>query len=256
MLSCVRSRADEDAIVNVLCRSALTGVASMLLAACSAVGYRISDLAAEINATRDVVAAVVAPGDTIKVTFPKLTGWNHEARVRPDGTATFHGLDDVQVAGLTLPELDKKLTQLYAEKKLEQNSDELTVDIATTTATISTTAGVTPDTLFVVGEVQHPGPVTVAGRSLTLFEAIASAGGHQKATANLSNVILVRRLHTGEMRSWRLDADIYRWGNEPPIWLQPRDIVFVPNTAIDEVNIWVDKYIRQMIPLPTLVPPP
>lgn len=90
---------------------------------------------------------------------------------------------------------------------------------------------------------------------MTLVEAIAAAGGHLKATANLRNTILVRRMASGEMRSWRLDADIYRWGQQPPIYLQPRDIVFVPNTAIDEVDIWVDKYIRQMIPLPTLFPP-
>jgi PAS domain S-box-containing protein len=77
-------------------------------------------------------------------------------------------------------------------------------------------------------------------RTHTLLEVIASAGGHRKATANLSNTILVRRVG-GDMKQWRLDADVYQWGKEPPIWLQPRDIVFVPNTAIDDVNIWVDK---------------
>jgi hypothetical protein len=34
------------------------------------------------------------------------------------------------------------------------------------------------------------------------------------------------------------------------VFLQARDVVFVPNTAIDDVNIWVDQYIRKMIPIP------
>ncbi len=251
MLSCFAAAADEDAIVNASSRTALVGAACWLFAACSATGYRISDLASEINATRDSARTVVAIGDSIKVTFPYKVDWNHETRVRADGYAAFLMLDDVPVAGLSTEELDKRLTELYLAK--EQKAAPLTVDVVSAGGG---GAAVSPDSLFVVGEVEHPGPIATSARPLTLFEAIAAAGGHRKSTANLRNVILVRRLgKTGEMRSWRLDADIYRWGNEPPIYLQPRDILFVPNTAIDDVDIWVDKYIRQLIPLPTLVPP-
>lgn len=226
-------------------------LAASLFTACSATGYRISDLAAEINSTRDSMRTVVVVGDTIKVMFPLRADLNHDVRVRADGHASFRGLDAVPVAGLTLTELDEKLTDLYSKVKLE-NASELTVDLA---PAAPDAAGVSPDALFVIGEVERPGPVAAIGRPLTLFEAIAAAGGHRKPTANLRNVILVRRLGSGENRSWRLDCDIYKWGAQPPVYLQPRDIVFVPNTAIDEVNIWVDKYIRQMIPLPTLFPP-
>ena len=54
--------------------------------------------------------------------------------------------------------------------------------------------------------------------------------------------------------SWLIDARIEHWGVAPPVYLQPNDLVFVPNTNIDDANIFVDKYIRQMLPFPYLVP--
>jgi len=221
----------------------------MLFASCSSVGYPISDLAAEINATRSVGAAVVAPGDSIQVTFPYKIEWNHLARVRADGRASFHVVDDLQVAGLTLAQLDEKLTALYVKSESE-NAERLTVSI------VNAEGDSLGDVVYVGGEVNTPGPVSLRGRTMTLFEAIGAAGGHLKASANLRNILLLRRLDSGGMRSWALDADVYSWGQQTPILLQPRDMVFIPNTAIDELNIWVDKYIRQMIPLPTIIPSP
>jgi protein involved in polysaccharide export with SLBB domain len=226
------------------------------LASCSATGYRIADLADEINATRTVGRDVVAVGDTLRITFPQKPEWNTIVRVRADGRAAFPEIDEVQVAGLTIAECDERLSTTYRNREDKSaDSDKLTVELLTG-ALFPAGTTLTPDAVFVSGEVTTPGPVAMNGRPWTLFEAIAAAGGHRKSTANLGNTILIRRLASGTMRSWRLDADIYRWGEAPPIYLQPRDIVFVPNTAIDSVDIWVDKYIRQLIPLPTLIPAP
>jgi protein involved in polysaccharide export with SLBB domain len=222
-------------------------VLALGLMSCSATGYQIADLAAEINATRDAGRTLVAPGDTVRVTFPYKMDWNQTVTVRQDGYATFFLVDDVAVAGLKLADLDARLSALYAKAGVP-STDQLTVDV--TPPASPSTAGAGGENMFVVGDVERPGPIVWAGRSMTLVEAISAAGGHRKATANLRNTILIRRLASGEMRSWRLDADIYRWGQQPPIYLQPRDI-----TAIDDVDIWVDKYIRQLIPLPTLFPP-
>lgn len=231
----------------------IAGLLLLLLAGCSATGYRISDLAAEINATLQREPVGVEVGDTLLVRFPFKPEWNQKVRVRPDGFGSFLLLDDVAVVGLTLAELDKKLTDLLAQRG---NPQEVSVDIETPSGEGGSERASGRFSAFVVGEVERPGVVELLGRTYTLAEAISAAGGHKKATANLGNTILVRRLASGEMRQWRLDADIYEWGLQPPIYLQPRDIVFVPNTAIDEVNIWVDQYIRQMIPLPGFTPIP
>lgn len=226
-----------------------------MLAGCSSTGYSIAELAPEINGTLNRDKLIVAVGDTISVMFPFKKEWDHESRVRSDGSASFSLIDDVQVVGLSLTDLDTRLTQLYREKRSGQDALELTVDVPNRGG-IGTAASSSGAVVFVVGEVENPGPVAISGRAHTLIEAIGAAGGHKKATANLRNTILVRMLTgTGEMRSWRLDADIYSWGSLPPIFLQDRDLIFVPNTAIDGLDIWVDKYIRQMLPFPYLSAP-
>jgi protein involved in polysaccharide export with SLBB domain len=232
-----------------LLRGVVAGAALALLGACSATGYQIADLAESINATRSVGAVLLQAGDTVKVTFLSKAEWNQDVRIRPDGNASFLGLDDVPLAGLTLAQADDRLTKLYASVNTDVAVERpLTLDVVGSGASTGHGAA------YVVGEVTRPGNVELAGPTYTLIEAISAAGGHLKVSANLRNVVLVRRLATGEMRSWRLDADIYQWGAVPPIFLQARDIIFVPNTAIDEVDIWVDKYIRQMIPLPIFIP--
>ncbi len=224
-----------------------------VLASCSAVGDSIVDLAPEINASLDRANVALAVGDTIQVTFPFKNEWTHEARVRPDGSASFLLIDDVKVVGLSLADLDARLTALYAKKREGVEHIELTVGVVGAGGG-STTSANPGFSIYVIGDVTNPGPIVLAGRALTLLEAIGAAGGPLKPTANLRNIILVRRLgQSGEMRSWRLDADVDRWGSLPPIFLQPRDIVFVPSTAIDDVDIWVDQYVRRMIPFPYLL---
>ena len=233
--------------LNVSCVVALA-----LLSSCSATGYSIAELAPKINATRNSGSAHVSVGDTIVVTFPFMAQWDHEARVRPDGQATFRLVGDAQVVGLSMPELADRLRELYDATGRGTDAENLTVDIPSAGGASGGQPGdQMGQVAYVLGEVRGPGPQNLSGRTLTLTEAISAAGGPLKATANLRNTILVRRLEgSNEMRSWRLDADIYSWGNQPPIFLQARDIVFVPNTAIDDVDIWVDQYLRRMLPFP------
>jgi len=231
-------------------RCALAIVALALLGACSATGYSVRDLAESINATRHVGAPVLQAGDVVRITFLTKTEWNQDARIRPDGNASLLGLDDVQLAGLTLAQADEQLTRLYASVNTDVAVERpLSLDLVGAGTESAHGAA------YVVGEVNRPGAVALTGATFTLVEALGAAGGHLKSTANLRNVVLVRRLASGEMRSWRLDVDIFQWGALPPIYLQPRDVIYVPNTAIDDANIWVDKYIRQMLPFPYIAPP-
>ena len=233
-----------------ICLRALLLSALFVLAGCSTVGEPIRDVAGEINATLSSVRRVTEVGDTISVVFPYRTDWNHETRIRDDGFATFILVGEVQVVNLSIKELNQKLQAVYREQR-QSDEVELTANVLPSAASGSNFSNV----VFVIGDVNTPGAIELTGRQLTLFEAISAAGGHMKRTANLRNTLLIRRVRgSNEMRSWALDADIYKWGSQPPVFLQERDVVFVPNTAVDDVNIWIDQYIRQMIPLPALIP--
>ncbi|HVQ25230.1 MAG TPA: hypothetical protein VMV01_08630, partial [Planctomycetota bacterium] len=110
-------------------------------------------------------------------------------------------------------------------------------------------------TIYVMGEVRHPGPLTLSpDRRMTMLEALAAAEGPRKETAYLAQLLLVRwNASTGQQISWVMDASEEYWTGAVPLYLQPYDIVFIPNTPIDDVDIWVDNYIRRIIPFPYVV---
>ena len=108
-----------------------------------------------------------------------------------------------------------------------------------------------PRTIIVMGEVVTPGSVTLEGARMTLVEAIGKAGGPLKATARLDKTYLIRwDPETRRQIAWTIDAELENWTSPEPIYLQPFDVIFIPNTPIDKLDIWVDKYIRQLIPVP------
>lgn len=231
-------------------RATTAGLLLLSSAACSAVAMPMPDLAAEINATLQLDPYVVREGDVLEVRFLRKPEWNFSTRVRQDGRGSFTGLDELQVAGKTLAEIDEMLTRRYA---VFPEKPEITVDYAT----IAEDTAVNPRGVMVVGEVLNPGPIVLRGERISLVEALARAGGHDKRTANLCNTLLVRWLPDQNRRvAWRLDASVDYWGSPVPVMLQPDDIVFVPNTAIDDVNIWVDQYIRLMLPIGLAIPIP
>ena len=210
---------------------------------CASAGKKLSSAAGELNATLYTGETVLAAGDTIQIFFPQNETWTTNVLVRPDGTASFPFLDDVSVAGKTLSRLDDELTKSY-EETLQVPEIALNVTEWGTREVI------------VMGEVLEPGAIAMTGGQMSLLEAIGRAGGHNRITALLKQVVLVRWLpDRRERRAWQIDARPSGWDNSKPILLQPLDVIYIPNKPIDKVDIWVDQYIRQMIPLPTLIPP-
>ncbi|MBL8859727.1 MAG: hypothetical protein JNL28_14570 [Planctomycetes bacterium] len=111
---------------------------------------------------------------------------------------------------------------------------------------------VTSRSVSVLGEVMEPGAIALEpGRRLTLVEAIARAGGHRTATAHVSSLVLVRWDRTTQQQlAWTIDARPKYWSSAKPIFLQPYDIVYIPNIPIDDLGHWVDNYMRRLIPIP------
>lgn len=213
------------------------------LAACSTPGGPpLDEIAPTINATLEPTTGAVVPGDKLEVKFVNKLEWNQTVEVQSDGTASFLAIDKQLVGGLLADQIDAKLTSAYAA--VLPNSD-LTVIVSALGAR----------SVSVLGDVENPGAVAIEpGRHLTLVEAIARSGGFVKATAYLSNTMLVRwDARTSKQIAWTIDARPEHWDGVDTILLQPYDVVYVPNTPIDEVAIWVDNWIRRMIPFPYLI---
>lgn len=212
-------------------------------AACSSPGGPpLSEIAPEINATYVEGQFVLTPGDVMAVTFPRAPEWTQEeVVVLADGTASFAGIEPVRVAGLTIGQLSADLRERYG--RIPSISDP-SVSVQVVTPAVRTVS--------VLGEVNEPGAIQIGpeGR-LTLIEAITRAGSFDKSSAWLSNTLLIRWLPEDQaQRAWKIDASYEYWDSRTPIMLQQYDIVFVPNTVVDRVAIWVDNYIRRMLPVP------
>jgi protein involved in polysaccharide export with SLBB domain len=208
-------------------------------------GEPMPEIAPKINQTLRADSGVLVPGDILDVRFgdlvPDNKQWDHEVLVRPDGAAAFLGIGDRPVSGLTLESVRASLSAEYQKLLGLRSADRFSVLLKVKV----------PRTVSVIGEVKTPGMQTLDGARMTLTEAIGKAGGPLKATARLDNVLLVRwDPETRRQIAWRIDAEIENWSSPEPIYLQPFDVVFIPNTPIDKLDIWVDQYIRQLIPVP------
>jgi polysaccharide biosynthesis/export protein len=86
--------------------------------------------------------------------------------------------------------------------------------------------------VYVVGEVQKPGGFTLkSNERISVLEAIALSEG-LKGTAAKSSARLIRTdQHTGERKETPIDLGKIMNGKSPDPMLEPKDIVFVPNSA-------------------------
>jgi protein involved in polysaccharide export with SLBB domain len=217
------------------------------LTACSGPGGpNLIEVAPEINATRLAGTFVITPGDTIAITFRFDPDFNQELTVLPDGTATLMVIGAKRVGGFTPEQVAQQLRAAYRDSGAIGKPDDLTVSILTTA----------PRNVTVLGEVNEPGPIALGlDQRLSLVEAIGQAGSFITRTAWLSNVLLVRwDPATQTQRAWLIDARPEFWSGRDPVLLQSFDVVYVPNTRIDRVGIWVDNFIRRLIPFPFFIP--
>jgi protein involved in polysaccharide export with SLBB domain len=229
--------------IRVVARAGV--VVALAGAGCSiSPGDPMAAIAPKINQTLRADSGVLVPGDVLDIRFGDQAvplQWNHEVLVRPDGAAAFLGIGDRPVSGLTIESIRASLSAEYQKLLGLRSADRFSVLLKTKV----------PRTIYVMGEVKTPGSVILEGARMTLLEAIAKAGGPDKATARLDKTYLIRwDPETRRQISWTIDAELEYWSSPEPIYLQPFDVVFIPNTPIDKVDIWVDQYIRLLIPVP------
>lgn len=174
---------------------------------------------------------IIQPGDRLAIKFRATPDLNEEVDVRPDGMIALQMIGDVVAAYRSPEELRATLTEAY--RPILRNPELVVI--------VRQFAG---NRVFVGGEVQAPGSLSLTGRTTTL-QAIIQAGGFRD-TADRRRVI-VRRFGGG----WE-EVDLHgelsgsAFGQDLP--LQPYDVVYVPKSRIAEVNQFVDQYINRVLP--------
>lgn len=174
-------------------------------------------------------------GDQLEVRFFHMPEQNVLMRVRPDGYVSLPLANEVQAAGKTTEELR---LAIVAACRRELRDPEVSVIVQQASAY----------KVHVGGEVGQPGVFELTGKR-TVLQAIFEAGGFLP-TASPSHVVVIRPTGQNKFAVIPLDLESVLNGKDlrQNLTLQPSDAVYVPQSAIANLNQWVDQYIRRNIP--------
>jgi len=110
--------------------------------------------------------------------------------------------------------------------------------------------------VYVQGRVSKPGAVPLQP-GMTVMQAIANSGGFAD-DAGEGSVVLIRRDMCGTPHGTKLDLKdaVDTPGGGEDVALLPKDIVVVPRSAIGNVDLFVQQYIRGLLPVQPYMPLP
>lgn len=114
--------------------------------------------------------------DQLKITVFDEADMSTTYRVDADGFITFPLIGRVSASGVTIVELEQRITTALASGYLRNPQVRIEIDQYKS------------QSVYVIGEVRSPGKITMTGSSITLLEALALAGS---PTANASNEVIV-----------------------------------------------------------------
>jgi protein involved in polysaccharide export with SLBB domain len=102
--------------------------------------------------------------------------------------------------------------------------------------------------VYVFGEVKSNGILDFQP-NMTVLQAMAMSGGPIRG-AKLNSVVILRRLETDQPEAIRLDLGrgAIQDGSSHDLYLQPRDIVFVPRTFIASTLELLDQVYDGLLP--------
>jgi polysaccharide export outer membrane protein len=159
---------------------------------------------------------VIGPGDVLQISVwkePEATV--PAAVVRPDGKITMPLVNEVEVAGLTPAQANKRITDGLAKFITDAN---VTVVVAT----------ISPKKVYVLGAALKAGSVPYT-YGMTVLQALSEAGGLNDYAKRKKMYIL--RTENGQARRLDFNYDkVVKGGNmEQNIKLLPGDTVFIPD---------------------------
>ena len=200
------------------------------------------------HARRDYI---LQPGDVAQVTIYRGNSvapeYRQEVTVQPDGKITLINIEaPIDTTGMTVEMLQEKVKGVYEpEFGIEAGAPGQKFE-ATVQFISSTKTQWLPDQVFVTGEVRRPVSLPYR-RGLTVLKAISEASGW-RYTANESKIVILRIGPDGQSVAREIDCAAVVVHEAEDIVLFPGDVVFVPLSGIAKVNLFVEFYIRGLLP--------
>ena len=166
------------------------------------------------------------PGDVIIITFFQNPELNESVPVRPDGRISLQLLDEVEVVGLTPPQVQELLNEKYAPYLQNPMA----------TVSIKSFGG---QKVYVGGQVNSPGIITIGGRT-TVAQTIFDAGG-VRSDANIADILIISRGVDSKAFPRKVNLKKALKGKLPEeeILIRPYDIIYVPKSGIVKASEFI-----------------
>lgn len=156
----------------------------------------------------------VGPGDIIRVAVFGNAELNSRVTVRPDGRITLPLLNEVTLAGKTINDITREITEAYRRFVQDARVSVVVEEVHSYR-------------VFVTGKVIRPGDFE-SRTPVTVMQAIALAGGGARG-ANLDHIIVLRRASNGREERYEVSVnDILEGQMQENFTLRSGDTVVVP----------------------------
>ena len=213
------------------------------LAACGPILTHGTPLAAVLQGeqAQDAGPYLLQPGDQLEIHHILDPDYSAVVLVAPDGAINVPGIKrPVAARGQSVAALQDTLNRLY------QQDDTLARPFFSLNLRAFGSLQV-----FVGGEVQRPGYLELTGGDRRVFQVIMSGGGFLP-TARRNEVIILRQAPGGQ-QIFSVDLAKAMSGQDlaQNVRIRPLDVVIVPRSDVASLDVWVDQYIRQALPLST-----
>ena len=165
-------------------------------------------------------------GDAFELSFQFSPEFNQTVSVQPDGFITLRGVGEMNVAGLTIPELKKRLEDAYG---VFLNKPEIFVVLR----------DFDKPYFIATGMVAKPGKYELRG-DVTVIEGIAMAGGLNDSSKH-SQVVLFRKASNDwfEAKVLNVKKMLASKDLSEDLHLKPGDIVYVPQNRISKFRRFI-----------------
>jgi protein involved in polysaccharide export with SLBB domain len=167
------------------------------------------------TAPRESEASTLGPGDVVEVRVFQEADLSGAYRVSPDGTIDYPLCGKVTLANFNSSQAADALNKCLSNGFLRNPSVSVLI------------REYNSKKVFVFGEVNKPGTFAFDSE-MSIIQAVTLAGGFTKVAAK--NSINVTRLIDGNERKIRVPVEDIGVGREKNFFLQPGDIVFVPES--------------------------
>jgi protein involved in polysaccharide export with SLBB domain len=192
----------------------------------------------------------IQPGDGLRITIyrggaiaPEYSG---DVTVQPDHRISLIRLEKpIDTTRQTMQEFQERVQEAYYPLFASgQGASDFRV-----TAQFLNSAKTEwlPDMVYVMGEVRR-GQAVPYRKGLTVLQAVTQSGGWL-TTARYERTVLLRRTVDGRTvtREFDLEDVVEHEGDDMEVF--PNDVIYIPLSPIALVDLWMDQYVRQLLPI-------